>query len=313
MKDLQWCVKSSTICNFEGEPIQLSEMNQISIVECPRDAWQGIHEFIPTSDKVRYIEQLLQCGFHTIDAGSFVSPRAMPQMADAKELFAALEDARSKSETQLLSIVANEGGARRAASYDFIDAWGYPFSVSEVFQLRNSRKNISDAMDDLKRVKDLAIAQNVELVVYLSMAFGNPYDEAYEHSMVLERLDQAIACGADVVSLSDTTGQGTIESVADLCRLMQKHCPKPWGAHMHSTYDEAASKALVALENGCTRIDTALKGFGGCPFASDSLIGNMPTEKVLNALATSGHNSTVDPLRLESSYNSALKLFGRYA
>ncbi len=287
-------------------------MNQISIVECPRDAWQGIHDFIPTADKVSYLEQLLECGFHTIDAGSFVSPRAMPQMADAKELFSALEEARSESNTQLLSIVANEGGAKRAAAFDFIDAWGYPFSVSEVFQQRNSRKNIADAMDDLKRVKDLAVANNVELVVYLSMAFGNPYSESYDQDMVLERMEQAVECGADILSLSDTTGQGTKDSVAELCALMQANSPKPWGAHMHSTYDEASAKALIAIENGCTRIDTALRGFGGCPFASDALIGNMPTEKVLTALAKGGYESTVDPLRIESSYNSALKLFGRY-
>src|SRR5210317_222172 len=220
MKVLQWCVKSSTICNFEGEPIQLSEMNQISIVECPRDAWQGIHEFIPTSDKVRYIEQLLQCGFHTIDAGSFVSPRAMPQMADAQQLFAALEEARAQSETQLLSIVASEGGAKRAAEFNHIDAWGYPFSVSEVFQERNSRKNIERAIDDLKRVKDLALHSNVELVIYLSMAFGNPYDEFYHTDLVLERLEQALLCGADIISLSDTTGQGSTERVVELCSLM---------------------------------------------------------------------------------------------
>jgi hydroxymethylglutaryl-CoA lyase len=287
-------------------------MNQISIVECPRDAWQGIHDFIPTADKVSYLKQLLQCGFHTIDAGSFVSPRAMPQMADAKELFSALEEARSESNTQLLCIVANEGGAKRAAGFGFIDAWGYPFSVSEVFQQRNSRKNIADAMDDLKRVKDLAAANNIELVVYLSMAFGNPYDEPYDKDMVLERMEQAVQCGADILSLSDTTGQGTMDSVAELCALMQANSPKPWGAHMHSTYDEASAKALIAIENGCTRIDTALRGFGGCPFASDALIGNMPTEKVLTALAKGGYQSTVDPLRIESSYNSALKLFGRY-
>ena len=288
-------------------------MNQISIVECPRDAWQGIHAFIPTAEKVSYLKQLLECGFHTVDAGSFVSPRAMPQMADAKDLFSALEEARSQSSTQLLSIVANEGGAKRAANFHFIDAWGYPFSVSAMFQQRNSRKNIADAMDDLKRVKDLAVANDVELVVYLSMAFGNPYNEPYDKDMVLERMSQAVDCGADILSLSDTTGQGTIESVAELCALMQAHSPKPWGAHMHSTYEEAAAKAMVALEHGCERIDTALKGFGGCPFASDALIGNMPTEKVLTALAKGGYHSTVDPLRLESSYNSALKLFGRYA
>jgi hydroxymethylglutaryl-CoA lyase len=288
-------------------------MNQISIVECPRDAWQGIHEFIPTSEKVAYLKQLLQCGFHTLDAGSFVSPRAMPQMADAYELFGALEEAKSQNPTKLLAIVANEGGARRAAQYDFIDAWGYPFSVSEEFQQRNSRKDIASAIEDLKRVKDLASAHNVELVVYLSMAFGNPYGEAYDVAMVLERLHQAVECGADIVSLSDTTGQGTLEKVGILSVLMNSELIVPWGAHMHSIYGEAAAKAQEAIKHGCRRIDTALRGFGGCPFASDALIGNMPTEKVLSVVTAGGFDCTVDPLQLESSYNSALKLFGRYS
>ena len=287
-------------------------MNQISIVECPRDAWQGIHEFIPTSEKVAYLKQLLQCGFHTLDAGSFVSPRAMPQMADAYELFGALEEAKSKSPTKLLAIVANEFGARRAAKYDFIDAWGYPFSVSEIFQQRNSRKDIPGAIEDLKRVKAMASDHNVELVVYLSMAFGNPYREAYNVDMVFERLYQAVECGADIVSLSDTSGQGTIEKVGALSALMNTESKVPWGAHMHSIYGEAAAKAQEAIKHGCTRIDTALRGFGGCPFASDALIGNMPTEKVLSVITAGGFECTVDPLQLESSYNNALKLFGRY-
>ena len=296
----------------EEEPIQSSEMNRISIVECPRDAWQGIHEFIPTAEKVAYLKRLLQCGFDTLDAGSFVSPRAMPQMADAYELFGALEEAKSKSPTKLLAIVANEGGARRAARYDFIDAWGYPFSVSDLFQQRNSRKDIPGAIEDLKRVKDLASANNVELVVYLSMAFGNPYGEAYDVDMVLERLHQAVRCGADIVSLSDTTGQETIEKVGTLSALINIESTVPWGAHMHSIYAEAAAKAQEAIKHGCKRIDTALRGFEGCPFASDALIGNMPTEKVLSVVTAGGFECSVDPLQLENSFNNALKLFGRY-
>jgi hydroxymethylglutaryl-CoA lyase len=285
-------------------------MTTISIVECPRDAWQGFHDFIPTGEKIKHIKSLMHCGFHAIDAGSFVSPRAMPQMADAQELFAALEEIRESSSTQLLSIVASEGGAKRAAEFNHIDAWGYPFSVSEVFQERNSRKNIERAIDDLKRVKDLALHSNVELVIYLSMAFGNPYGEFYHTDLVLERLEQALLCGADIISLSDTTGQGTTQKVVELCSLMKDHSTVPWGAHMHSTYDEAAEKALAAVSAGCRRIDTALKGYGGCPFASDQLIGNMPTEKVLSALTLANHSHSLDPLRIESAYNSALQVLG---
>ena len=288
-------------------------MTTISIVECPRDAWQGFHDFIPTGEKIKHIKSLMHCGFHTIDAGSFVSPRAMPQMADAQELFAGLEEIRESSSTQLLSIVASEGGAKRAAEFNHIDAWGYPFSVSEVFQERNSRKNIERAIDDLKRVKDLALHSNVELVIYLSMAFGNPYGEFYHTDLVLERLEQALLCGADIISLSDTTGQGTTQKVVELCSLMKDHSTVPWGAHMHSTYDEAAEKALAAVSAGCRRIDTALKGYGGCPFASDQLIGNMPTEKVLSALTLANHSHSLDPLLIESAYNSALQVLGPYS
>jgi hydroxymethylglutaryl-CoA lyase len=255
----------------------------------------------------------MECGFHTIDAGSFVSPRAMPQMADAHELFSALEEAREKSDTQLLSIVASEGGARRAAKFNHIDAWGYPFSVSEIFQERNSRKTIPKAIEDLKRVKDLASKSNVELVVYLSMAFGNPYGEAYHTDLVLERLEQALLCGGDIISLSDTTGQGSTEKVVELCTLMSYYSAVPWGAHMHSTYEDAGEKALAAVSAGCKRIDTALKGYGGCPFASDQLIGNMPTEKVLSALTHANLPHVLNPLEVESAYNSALEVLGRYS
>ena len=288
-------------------------MTTISIVECPRDAWQGFHDFIPTTEKIKHIKRLMECGFHTIDAGSFVSPRAMPQMADAHELFSALEEAREKSDTQLLSIVASEGGARRAAKFNHIDAWCYPFSVSEIFQERNSRKTIPKAIEDLKRVKDLASKSNVELVVYLSMAFGNPYGEAYHTDLVLERLEQALLCGGDIISLSDTTGQGSTEKVVELCTLMSHYSAVPWGAHMHSTYEDAGEKALAAVSAGCKRIDTALKGYGGCPFASDQLIGNMPTEKVLSALTHASLPHVLNPLEVESAYNSALEVLGRYS
>ena len=284
-------------------------MTTISIVECPRDAWQGLHKFIPTIEKVKHIESLMSCGFHTIDAGSFVSPRAMPQMADAKELFTALRESKTQSNTQLLSIVASEGGAKRATDFDFIDAWGYPFSVSEEFQHRNSRKSISESIEDLKRIKDLADSHQVELVVYLSMAFGNPYQERYHTDMVLERLYQAEQCGADLVSLSDTTGQGSGATIKELCELTTVHANIPWGAHLHSTYEEAAVKAKTAMDAGCRRIDTALRGYGGCPFASDALIGNMPTEKVLSAIEESDYKHDLNPLSVENAFNSALAIF----
>ena len=286
-------------------------MTKIAVVECPRDAWQGLKDFIPIKEKVSHIKKLAKCGFHTIDAGSFVSPRAMPQMADAKELFGAIESVRSESETKILSIIASEGGARRASEFNFIDTWGYPFSVSEEFQLRNSRKNIQNGLEDLKRVKEIAEMHNVELVVYLSMAFGNPYGEEYHQEIVYERLLMAQDAGADLISLSDTTGEGTTQKVIELCQMMTETATVPWGAHMHSTYEDAIIKTQAAISAGCTRIDTALKGFGGCPFASDALIGNMPTEKVLTAIEDmKGYTHQLDPLEIESAYNNAMKVFG---
>lgn len=286
-------------------------MTKIAVVECPRDAWQGLREFIPTKQKVSHIKKLANCGFHTIDAGSFVSPRAMPQMADAKELFGAIESIRSETETKVLCIVASEGGARRACEFNFIDAWGYPFSVSEEFQLRNSRKNIKNGLEDLKRVKEIADRQGVNLVVYLSMAFGNPYGEEYHLDIVHERLVMAQDVGVDLISLSDTTGEGTTERVIELCQFMSEFALVPWGVHMHSTYEDAIIKTKAAISAGCTRIDTALRGFGGCPYAADTLIGNMPTEKVLSAIeGMEDYTHQLNPLNIESAYNSALNVFG---
>ena len=257
-------------------------MTTISIVECPRDAWQGFHDFIPTAEKIKHIKNLMHCGFHTIDAGSFVSPRAMPQMADAQQLFAALEEARAQSETQLLSIVASEGGARRAAEFNHIDAWGYPFSVSEVFQERNSRKNIKSAIEDLKRVKDLALQSNVELVVYLSMAFGNPYGENHHPDIVAELTEKLHQLEIGIVALSDTIGVSNPTNIAPLfSTLIQEYPSIEFGAHFHTTPDKWEEKVESAYQNGCRRFDAALKGYGGCPMAKDDLVGNMPTEKLI--------------------------------
>ena len=286
-------------------------MTKIAVVECPRDAWQGLRKFIPTKQKISHIKKLANCGFHTIDAGSFVSPRAMPQMADAKELFGAIESIRSETETKVLCIIASKGGARRACEFNFIDAWGYPFSVSEEFQLRNSRRNIKNGLEDLKRVKEIADRQGVNLVVYLSMAFGNPYGEEYNLDIVHERLVMAQDVGVDLISLSDTTGEGTTERVIELCQFMSEFASVPWGVHMHSTYEDAIIKTKAAIGAGCTRIDTALNGFGGCPYAADTLIGNMPTEKVLSAIESmEGYTHQLNPLNIESAYNSALNVFG---
>lgn len=284
-------------------------MNHVKVVECPRDAWQGLSRFIPTEAKIAHLKQLYSVGFDTIDAGSFVSKKAMPQMADAEDLFRGIESTAKESATKTLSIIANLKGAQRAILFEFINSWGYPFSVSEEFQRRNSRMELKASMEDLLRIKELALKSNTELVVYLSMGFGNPYGEAYSLEILHERLEQAINCGADIVSLSDTTGQGDTASIEVLANWMKDYCNVPWGMHLHSTYESAAEKALTAFQNGVQRIDTALKGFGGCPMAADHLVGNMPTEKVLSVLEANNINHNLNPLHLESSYNSALSVF----
>jgi hydroxymethylglutaryl-CoA lyase len=284
-------------------------MNHVKVVECPRDAWQGLSRFIPTEAKIAHLKQLYSVGFDTIDAGSFVSKKAMPQMADAEDLFRGIESTAKESATKTLSIIANLKGAQRAIQFEFINSWGYPFSVSEEFQRRNSRMELKASMEDLLRIKELALKSNTELVVYLSMGFGNPYGEAYSLEILHERLEQAINCGADIVSLSDTTGQGDTASIEVLANWMKDYCNVPWGMHLHSTYERAAEKALTAFRNGVQRLDTALKGFGGCPMAADHLVGNMPTEKVLSVLEANNISHNLNPLQIESSYNSALSVF----
>lgn len=284
-------------------------MNHVKVVECPRDAWQGLSRFIPTEAKIAHLKQLYSVGFDTIDAGSFVSKKAMPQMADAEDLFRGIESTAKESATKTLSIIANLKGAQRAIPFEFINSWGYPFSVSEEFQRRNSRMELKASMEDLLRIKELALKSNTELVVYLSMGFGNPYGEAYSLEILHERLEQAINCGADIVSLSDTTGQGDTASIEVLANWMKDYCNVPWGMHLHSTYERAAEKALTAFRNGVQRLDTALKGFGGCPMAADHLVGNMPTEKVLSVLEANNISHNLNPLQIESSYNSALSVF----
>lgn len=284
-------------------------MNHVKVVECPRDAWQGLSRFIPTEAKIAHLKQLYSVGFDTIDAGSFVSKKAMPQMADAEDLFRGIESTAKESATKTLSIIANLKGAQRAIQFEFINSWGYPFSVSEEFQRRNSRMELKASMEELLRIKELALKSNTELVVYLSMGFGNPYGEAYSLEILHERLEQAINCGADIVSLSDTTGQGDTASIEVLANWMKDYCNVPWGMHLHSTYERAAEKALTAFRNGVQRLDTALKGFGGCPMAADHLVGNMPTEKVLSVLEANNISHNLNPLQIESSYNSALSVF----
>lgn len=255
-------------------------MNEtVKLIECPRDAMQGIQEFIPTTTKVDYINVLLRVGFDTVDFGSFVSPKAIPQMKDTADVLDRLEPSKSK----LLSIVANERGALQAVEYERIDYLGYPFSVSEEFQKRNTNASIEDSMRRAEVIQNLCVKHNKEAVFYLSMAFGNPYGEKWHPDIVTrwcERLHKEL--GVNILALSDTIGSSTPESINELFSTVLTELPNAEiGAHLHTTPDRWEEKVAAAWMAGCRRFDGALKGFGGCPMAADVLTGNMPTEQML--------------------------------
>ena len=280
-------------------------MAGIKLIECPRDAMQGIATFISTEDKVRYINQLLKVGFDTIDFGSFVSPKAIPQMRDTKDVLLQLDLSRSNS--KLLAIVANERGAREAASYDEITYLGYPFSVSETFQLRNTNATIEDSLERLKSIRDIALKQNKQLVVYISMGFGNPYGDPWNVDIVESWSSRLAEQGVGILSLSDTIGVATPESIEYLFSNLISALPDvEFGAHLHTTIDRWKEKVDAAYKNGCKRFDGAIKGYGGCPMAKDELTGNMPMEMVIYYIENEGINLEID----HQAFNQALVLAG---
>jgi hydroxymethylglutaryl-CoA lyase len=252
----------------------------IKIVECPRDAMQGISEFIPTQQKIEYINQLLKVGFHTIDFGSFVSPKAIPQLKDTTEVLAGLD--LSNTSSKLLSIIANNRGAETACDFEQINYLGFPLSVSEEFQKRNTNKSIAEALQVVEEIQNLCLKNNKELVVYLSMAFGNPYGENYHPDIVAELTDKLHKLEVKTIALSDTIGVSSPTNIAPLFSTLIREYPAiEFGAHFHTTTDTWEEKAESAFQNGCKRFDAALKGYGGCPMAKDDLVGNMPTEKLI--------------------------------
>ena len=280
----------------------------IQVVECPRDAMQGIAEFIPTEMKAEYINMLLKVGFHTIDFGSFVSPKAIPQMRDSAAVLSKLnlDDTNSK----LLAIVANSRGAEQAASFDEIQYLGYPFSVSETFQQRNTKCSIEDSLILVDQMQNLATQQNKELVVYLSMAFGNPYSEDWHPDIVAKWTEVITNMGVKTLALSDTIGVSTKETISPLfSQLIPEFKEVTFGAHLHTTAETWHDKVLSAYQSGCTRFDTAIQGFGGCPMATDALTGNMPTEKMLSFLNEHKEVSGLNALAFESAYNKAREVF----
>lgn len=251
----------------------------IKIIECPRDAMQGLQHFIPTQTKIDYINQLLKVGFDTIDFGSFVSPKAIPQMADTKEVLAGLN--LSQTNTKLLSIIANLKGAEMAVQYPEIKYLGFPFSISETFQQRNTNTSITESLETVKVIQQLCVSNNKELVVYISMGFGNPYGDDWNTEIVEKWVKEMNQLGIKIISLSDTIGIANPETIAYLFKHLIPTFPNiEFGAHLHTTPNTWQEKIEAAYENGCKRFDGALKGFGGCPMAADDLTGNMPTENM---------------------------------
>ena len=280
----------------------------MKIIECPRDAMQGLEAFIPTTTKVAYINQLLNVGFDEIDFGSFVSPRHVPQMRDTAEVIQSLNWQASKS--ALLAIVANLRGAREACSFEAISKVGYPMSISETFQKRNTNKSISESLSELEQLADLTHKSGKKVVAYISMGFGNPYGDPYEKDIVLQFADILVALGADVVSLADTVGISEAGQVTDLFMALSKQFPAlEVGAHLHSTPQTAAGKIEAAYRAGCRRFDGALKGFGGCPMADNKLVGNVATETILAVLDTAGVKTGIDPVALSKALEMVAKIF----
>lgn len=286
-------------------------MQPIKIIECPRDAMQGIKAFIPTERKVGYIQSLLRVGFDTIDFGSFVSPKAIPQMVDTAAVLAQLDLSQTRS--KLLAIIANTKGAELASVHQEIQYLGFPFSISENFQMRNTHKTIAESLVTLQEILDIANTSNKEVVAYLSMGFGNPYGDPWNVDIVGEWTEKLAGMGVKILSLSDTVGSSTPEVIEYLfSSLIPKYPRVEFGAHLHTTPDKWFEKVNAAYKAGCHRFDGAIQGFGGCPMAKDDLTGNMPTEKLLSYFTAEKQNTGTSPMSFESAYNEATKIFTEF-
>lgn len=291
--------------------VSLDVMEPIKIIECPRDAMQGIKSFIPTEKKVSYIQALLRVGFDTIDVGSFVSPKAVPQMQDTAAVLEQLDLSTTKS--KLLAIIANTKGAETASQFETIHYLGFPFSISENFQMRNTHKTIAESIVSMQEILEIAYKNNKEVVAYLSMGFGNPYGDPWNVEIVGEWTEKLATMGVKILSLSDTIGSSTPDAIRYLfSNLIPKYPQIEFGAHLHTTYDKWFEKIEAAYQSGCRRYDGAIQGFGGCPMAKDELTGNMPTEKLLSYFTANKEQLNLNPLSFESAYNEASKVFNSY-
>jgi hydroxymethylglutaryl-CoA lyase len=268
-------------------------MSNIKLIECPRDAMQGITHFIDTDYKVEYLNALLKAGFHTLDFGSFVSPQAIPQMKDTREVIPKLD--LDNTRTKLLAIVANLRGAEDAVAYPEIDYLGYPFSLSETFQQRNTKRSRADSLELITEMQDLCMRNRKELVVYLSMGFGNPYGDNWSADLVLDFAHTISKMGVGIISLADTVGSAEPAIIRSVYEALIPQLPEvEIGAHFHATPSTWEGKIAAAYEAGCRRFDGALKGYGGCPFAKDELTGNVATENIIHFLEQNGERTGID-------------------
>jgi hydroxymethylglutaryl-CoA lyase len=282
--------------------------NRIKLIECPRDAMQGWKNFIPTEKKIEYINSLMKVGFDTIDFGSFVSAKAIPQMADTKEVVRSLESGVSNS--KLLAIVANFRGAEEASIFDQITYLGFPFSISETFQQRNTNSSIEESLKRIEQIQNLCINKNKKLVIYISMAFGNPYGDLYDEDIVFNWVEKLVAMDIDIISLADTVGVATPEQVYDMTSYLVESLPATEiGVHLHSTSENWHQKLEAAIKAGCKRFDGALKGIGGCPMANDELVGNMNTEWMISYFEKHNIATDLDKEALAESLQIAGQIF----
>jgi|SRR5690606_9589596 len=282
---------------------------KIKIVDCPRDAMQGIHNFIATEDKTDHLTKLLKVGFDTIDCGSFVSPKIIPQMADTAEVLKAVKDIKHQS--KLSVIIASEGGAERALEHENVDLLGFPFSISEQFQKDNTHKSREEAFQSILNITKLMEGSGKELLLYFSMAFGNPYREEWNVGLVNDWAERFAEIGIKRINLSDTTSVADPKDVENLFEnLIEKYPEIEFGAHFHSEYNDWFPKVDAAYGSGCRRFDGAIKGFGGCPMAKSELVGNTPTEKLITFAESVKADHGLNLFAFESAYNSALKIMG---
>jgi hydroxymethylglutaryl-CoA lyase len=280
----------------------------MKIIECPRDAIQGLADFIPTEKKARYINQLLKVGFDTIDFGSFVSPKAIPQMRDTAEVLGQLD--LSTSETNLLAIVANTRGAEQACAFEQVNYLGFPLSISETFQQRNTNKSIIEALNTVNEIQELCKKHNKRQVVYISMGFGNPYGDPYDVEVVGKFADILSTLEIEIISLADTIGVSQPDQIQYLFKSLTTGFPAiEFGAHLHSNPLTRLEKIEAAYDAGCQRFDGAIKGFGGCPMAKDELVGNMATEAILTFLQSKGESPKLDYDEFEKAIQMADQIF----